>query len=135
MEKSDSPISVFTFGALIFDKEISGKNVVESGLSFVKRNNYMKYLLVIFLLAVLISFLWLVYLRKKLLEKAMQLDLDIYTPSDFCLMGKNMKFNDYNPKAIEKAIRDEFKNSYDIDNIVYVNPVYDIADFYNIFNK
>ena len=66
----------------------------------------------------------------------MKLDANVYTPSDFCLMGKNMQFDNYNPTEIEKAIRTEFRQSYDIDNgIVYVNAVYDIADFYQIFNK
>ena len=66
----------------------------------------------------------------------MKLDANVYTPSDFCLMGKNMQFDKYNPVEIEKAIRTEFRQSYDIDNgIVYVNAVYDIADFYQIFNK
>ena len=135
MTAKDSPVSIFTFGALIFDGDITKSTVTKSGLEFAKRNGYMKVLLVVFLLAILMTFLWLVRLRKKLLEKACKLDADIYTPSDFCLMGKNMKFDDYNPKAIEKQIREEFKNMYDIDNIIYVNPVYDIADFYTVFNK
>ena len=39
------------------------------------------------------------------------------------------------PSKIEEAIRENFKNKFEIDDIVYVNPVYDIADFYKIFNK
>ena len=88
------------------------------------------------MLTILVTFVLLFYLRKNLLDKAMKLDANVYTPSDFCLMGKNMQFDNYNPTEIEKAIRTEFRQSYDIDNgIVYVNAVYDIADFYQIFNK
>ena len=135
MSSKDSPVSVFTFGALIFKDKIKKGDAVKGGLEFAQRNDYMKVLLVVFLLAVLISFGWLIFLRKKLLEKALKLDEDIYTPSDFCIMGKNMKFENYNPSKIEEAIRENFKNKFEIDDIVYVNPVYDIADFYKIFNK
>ena len=46
-----------------------------------------------------------------------------------------MKFENYNPSEINKAIREEFKERYGEDNIIYVNAVYDIADFYEKFNK
>lgn len=56
------------------------------------------------------------------------LDLDAYTPSDFCIMGHNMTFNDYHPASIERDIRYVFKRKYGFENdeIVYVNPCYKI---------
>ena len=56
------------------------------------------------MLSILVTFVLLFYLRKNLLDKAMKLDANVYTPSDFCLMGKNMQFDNYNPTEIEKAI-------------------------------
>ena len=46
-----------------------------------------------------------------------------------------MKFENYKPEEIEKAIRQEFKNRYTDDNIEYVNAVYEIGDFYKISKK
>lgn len=86
------------------------------------------------ILTTLCSYIWLVFQRKQLFEYAIQFDADVYTPSDFCLIGKNMKFDDYNPEAIKTAIKNKFKEEYEID-VIYANPVYDIADYNSVFNK
>ena len=142
---SDSPFSLFTFGALLRNnKEIKmltkdGKEITANAktamTTVLARPESMQAILVILFVTVIVTYLWLVYLRKKLLEKSIQLDAEVYSPSDFCLMGRNMKFHNYNPDEIEKAIKEEFKLNYEIDDVIYVNPVYDIADFYEIFNK
>lgn len=44
------------------------------------------------MVAVIIMLLYLIYMRSKLQVKAMQLDQDAYTPSDFCLIGRFIKF-------------------------------------------
>ena len=52
------------------------------------------------------------------------------TPSDYCLMGKHMIFEKYDPDSIKAEIKAELKANYDIDEIMYVNPVYDISNYY-----
>lgn len=74
-------------------------------------------------------------MRRNLLKKALKLDQDVYTPSDYCIMGKNMKFDNYSPESIRKEIVDYFEQQYDIKDIVYVNAVYDIKDIYDLLNK
>lgn len=64
----------------------------------------MVYIFAFLLGAVLFTFMWLVFMRKQLLEKSQKLDADVYTASDFCLMGKNMKFDDYRADAIRNTI-------------------------------
>jgi hypothetical protein len=66
-----------------------------------------------------------------LLEAAKKLDVLTLTPSDFCLMGKHMEFENYDPESIKKEIKEELEKQYDLSNeIVYVNPVYDISNYY-----
>lgn len=50
-------------------------------------------------------------------------------------MGKNMKFDKYSPLGIREELKAYFSSKYGIDDIVYINPVYDIADIYNKINK
>ena len=119
---------MFSFGAFVFEpkkKQDDNSN----------RNVYMNILLAFLLFSILVSFLLVVYIRKRLLHKARVLDSHVYTPSDFCLMGTNMRFDNYSPEEITKTVKEEFKRLYNIDDIIYINPVYDIADFYKIFNK
>lgn len=66
-----------------------------------------------------------------------KLDKDAFTPSDYCAMGYNMYFEDYRPSTINKEIRESFANKYGLkdSDIVYINPCYDIGDFYKLTAK
>ena len=69
MTPNDSPITVFTFGAMLIDDKTKTK-IVEAGLKFTTEHGYLKWFLLFFVFSIFIIFLWLVYLRKILLEKA-----------------------------------------------------------------
>jgi hypothetical protein len=71
-------------------------------------------------------------MRQLLLRGAKDMDKGILTPSDFCLMGRHMEFDNYDPESIKNEIQEELNSQYGIDELVYVNPVYDIADYYRV---
>jgi len=85
--------------------------------------------------SVFISLFFLIWMRKKLLEEALKLDLDAFTPSDFCLMGTNIKFTDYDPEAMKEKVKAHFEKKYNISDVQYVNFAYDIQNFYELTEK
>ena len=52
------------------------------------------YMIVVFL-SIILMFIMLIFLRRNLIKAAMELDEGAVTPSDFCLHGKNLKFDSY----------------------------------------
>lgn len=56
-------------------------------------------------------------MRRQLLKQALSLDMDAFTPSDFCLMGINMRFEDYTPDAMETSVKDFFREEHGIEDI------------------
>ena len=85
-------------------------------------------------LTVFVNLLMLVWVRRRLLQMSVELDLKTYTNSDFALMGENMRFDDYTHEGMLNAVREHFKNWYDIpeEDIVYITPAFDIDEFYTI---
>jgi len=86
--------------------------------------------------AILLTFVSLVYLRKKLLESSDLVDQMAWTPSDFALLGYCPGFSekcDYSVKSITKEVREYMRVRFDIDEIEYVNVAYDIANIYELF--
>jgi len=63
------------------------------------------------------------------------MDVDVFTPSDFCLMAWNLQFKDNSPDAIQDELKKTIEEQYNIDDIQYINPAYDIADFYSNSEK
>ena len=86
------------------------------------------------LLSIIFSLLFLIWMRYSLFKKALKLDQETYTPSDFCIMGMTMKFNDYSSGAITEKIKEVFKEKWDIE-VEYVNIAYNIVDFYKLSEK
>ena len=83
--------------------------------------------------AIFISFIWIIRLRYTLSKNKKDLDKNIESPSDYCLMGKHMEFENYDPQSIENEIKEQFDLKYQNIQIVYSNPVYDISDYYKVF--
>ena len=81
--------------------------------------------------SIVFMFLSLIILRRALLNKAEELDSRAQTPSDYCLMGTNLVFDDdeYTPDKIEENLKKFFKDRYGVD-VVYCNSAYKIDDFY-----
>jgi hypothetical protein len=86
----------------------------------------------VFVASIVVTLLYLIWMRKRILQIALDLDLDAFTPSDFCLMGTNMAFDDYTPDAMEAKIKEIFKEKYNVEeeDVVYVNFSYKIQEFY-----
>mmetsp|Transcript_33747 Transcript_33747/g.52101 ORF Transcript_33747/g.52101 Transcript_33747/m.52101 type:complete len:118 (+) Transcript_33747:658-1011(+) len=82
--------------------------------------------------SVVVSMIYLIWMRRTLLAQALKLDLDAFTPSDFCLMGMNMKFSDKDPEMMKEKVMAYFKDKFDIETVQYVNFAYDIKDFYKL---
>lgn len=67
----------------------------------------------------------------------MELDKKALTPSDYCLMGMHMKFEDYTPQGMKNEIIEYFNEHYDGqgENIEYINISYDIREYYKHSEK
>jgi hypothetical protein len=72
------------------------------------------------------------WMRRKLMTEIMELDNDALTPSDYCLMGMHMKFEDYTAQGMKDDIIEYFNEQFDGqgDNIEYINIGYDIREYY-----
>ena len=64
---------------------------------------------ILLFLSIMISYCWIVGKKKKLIDAEKKLDLDILSPSDFCLMGRHMEFENYDPESIKKEIVEELE--------------------------
>jgi hypothetical protein len=92
---------------------------------------------VLLFLSVMLAFCMIICIRHSLLKMFAKLDQDAFTPSDYCIMGHSMQFESYHPKEIEAKVKEVFCAKYDMeeDDIVYVNPCFDIGDFYKLSEK
>ena len=52
------------------------------------------------LFSVFASLCYLIWMRRKLLTKVLMLDLDIFSPSDFSVMGTNIRFKNYTQEVM-----------------------------------
>lgn len=87
--------------------------------------------------SIIISLLYLIFMRRAIYKGSLDLDMDALTPSDFCLMGRNMVFESYAPKDMREAIVKAFSERYGVaeEDIVYINFAYNIGKFYQYTNK
>lgn len=63
------------------------------------------------------------------------MDQATFTPSDFCIMGENISFEEgAGPEDIKNGLTNFFNEKFDGlgDKIVYVNPAYRIGKFYKV---
>ena len=81
------------------------------------------------LLSIIVSLIYFILMRYNLLSSSLNLDKKNKTPSDFCLMGYNMKFKDNTPKKIEDKVKYVFLRKWNV-KVEYVCPAFDIEDFY-----
>lgn len=155
-------MALFSFGAYVFNSDASkshdlasidlttldtaqkkahGQLSLETAETMIKitdpngeaiRHTYMQVMTILLVVCITFTFLWLIRMRQLLQRGAKALDKGITTPSDFCLMGRHMQFEQYDPASIKKEIEEELKERYNISEVVYVNPVYDIADYYRV---
>ena len=130
LKPGDSIIGLFSFGAFVQYLGEEGYEFLDHG----KRKTYIGAVISLMAASVFLSLIYLVWMRSSLQKQALELDIQAKTPSDFCIMGMNMKFNSYGPDDIEKEIRESFQRRYGIE-VEYVNPAFSIDEFYKLFEK
>ena len=130
---SESTISMFSYGAFVHR---SGKESFTLE-DLEKRKEFARVLAQQFMISIFVSSIYFFWMRKQLLSSIDKLDIENLTPSDYCLQGYYMNFEDYKPQAMEQEIRNFFNEEYEGlgDKIEYVNPAYDIGSYYELSEK
>ena len=126
----DSVMSLFSFGAFVHHVD----DEKYSYMDFSKRIDYVGKMSLLVFFSIMFSLVFLIWMRSNLLNKALKLDADAFTPSDFCVMGMTMKFENYSPGAITEKIKEVFKKKWGIE-VEYINIAYTIANFYKLSEK
>ena len=124
-------MSMFSFGMFIrYGSEMdTSPTVLET------RKNYIETVTGALLVAILVTLFGSIILRRRLLQKAVMVDVMATTPSDFALLGHCPEFNDdcdFSKEMIEKEVEAHFREDYGIDGIEYVNIALDIHDLYDV---
>lgn len=128
----DEKLSLYSFGALIKYSDIG--SVVE----FEERETYIVAYCGVMAFSILVTFIMINVIRKKLNHDVEVVDKLSYTPSDFCVVGNCPEFSegcDYTIKGIEEEVRQVFKEKYEIEDIQYVNVAYDIEDIFELLDQ
>ena len=72
----------------------------------------------LYLVSVVFSTIYFMWMRKKLMKTIMELDDKALTPSDYCLMGMHMKFEEHDDKFISTINQlDSLKDSVDANTL------------------
>ena len=74
---------------------------------------------------VLVLILTSFYIRRALYQWHVALDKGLHTQSDFCLMGRNIFFNDpSSQESMRKELQKYFNDKFDIEDFEYFTPAY-----------
>jgi drug/metabolite transporter superfamily protein YnfA len=93
----DSMFALFSLGAIF-------QHIGEPGydLDVDKRARFLNAYGGIFLGTTIFSALFISYIKTKLDQKIAELDQSAFTPSDYCVMGQHMFFDEFSPEYIKK---------------------------------
>lgn len=125
LKNDDSIVSLWSFGAFIHyvgEKDFSFLNLPQ-------REIYVHNMGILIISSVVVALVYLIWMRKRLIDLGIKFDTETFSPSDFCIMGVGMKFESYFQDDIENEIRTYLKDTFDVE-IVYANATYDIKNFY-----
>ena len=135
----DDELSMFSFG--MFERygrvmdATANKNNLTSTMIYQTRENYVEIVTGALMTAIFVTLIGSIILRRRLLQKAIMVDVMATTPSDFALLGHCPEFNDdcdFSKEMIEKEVEAHFREDYGIDGIEYVNIALDIHDLYDV---
>ncbi len=98
LDTQDSAIALFSYGAFIHRSD-------EDSMNLHKRQKAINLLAALYFTSVVFSLLYFTWMRRRLLIKITELDDKALTPSDYCLMGMNMKFEDYTAQGMKDVIK------------------------------
>jgi hypothetical protein len=93
LQSDESSVALFSFGAYIS----TNRGVDVEFKEYEKRKLYVQIQVFLMVASIIVSLLFLIYMRARLLYNALKLDDEASTPSDWCLMGMNMVFDSYDP--------------------------------------
>ena len=131
VDGQDDSIGLISFGIFVkFSNKDGEKYVI-----FEDRERYIEIVTGLMMASIIVFIICSVYLRKRLLDKAVKVDTLANTPSDFTLMGYCPYFSEncnYSKVSIEREIKEWLNDEFQINEIEYVNVAYDIHDMYQI---
>ena len=90
------------------------------------------------MISIVVTFISLIIIRRLIINDLLKIDKDTLSPSDFCLIGNDLKFNSESLIDMESELRDHFDEKFGKnfkDNIVYINFAFKIGDFLNLIAK
>ena len=133
LQPTDNKVALMSIGIFIQHADKAGYEK----LDWDSRSEKVQIYLFLLFLSIFLTFIFIICIRASLLRMYSKLDKDAYTPSDYCCIGYNMVFDDYHPKAMADAIKASFAEKYGMkeDDIIYINPCFDIGDFYDLTAK
>jgi hypothetical protein len=103
--KNEDPIALFSLGAVLNQR--IWERAEKDGLDeFKHKKGALFNLFLTSMFALFGALLFLIYMRAKLISKSLLLDQDAFTPSDYCMQGYEMEFDDYTATGMEKKIRE-----------------------------
>ena len=125
----EEKLSLYSFGALL--KYMDPENLVV----FEEREDYIIGYCVVLFVGVLITFIFIQVIRRKLNNDVEVVDKLSFTPSDFCVIGFCSEFSedyDYSIEGITNEVREHFQSKFGLDDIEYVNVAYDIENIFEL---
>lgn len=128
----EEKLSLYSFGALL--KYMDPQNLVV----FQERQDYIIGYCLVLAVSVVITFLAIQIIRKKLNNIVEVIDKLSFTPSDFCVQGYCPEFSedcDYSIQGITDEVKSYYKENYEIDDIEYVNVAYDIENIFDLHDQ
>lgn len=134
LQKDENMIALFSLGAVL-NEQVFARAVKDGFEEFEGKKGTLYNLFMCSSLALLVALLFLIYMRAKLIGKALLLDQDAFTPSDFCIQGTEMQFDDYTAVGMEKEIREHLEEKYGVTEVQYINPAFKIAGLYKFMTK
>lgn len=102
MTTRDDFIGLFSFGVFI---KYKGNAALSKHAIFENRETYVEVVTALMMISIIVTLIGSIYLRKKLIQKAIDMDITATTPSDFTLIGFCPQFDegcDYSKESIEK---------------------------------
>ena len=63
-------------------------------------------------ISIVVTFIALIIIRKLIINDLFKIDKDTLSPSDFCLIGNDLKFNSDNLIGMEKELKDYFDEKF-----------------------
>jgi len=128
----EEKLSLYSFGALL--KYMDPNNLVV----FKERQDYIIGYCVCLFFGVLITFIFIQVIRKKLNNDVEIVDKLSFTPSDFCVVGNCAEFSedcDYSIEGITTEIKAFFNDKYGVEDVEYVNVAYDIENIFDLHDQ